>query len=357
MKKLFILASCLGVLLSVQLAHAQNKYCPCPSETGDTTALCQYGSNDSSYNQYNSPSCKNSTFITNNNYSFCGYDGGSGLPKYCSRASLVTKYCPCPSQTGEDTICRYLPQDSDTYTNEYSNPQCQTNQNYINTNGYSYCGIDGSSGLTKYCKKTTTPTTTKTYFCPCAFDNKNFCPVNGTPSGQCKDADQLAAADFISCGSGGAVKYCPKTSSSTTPTGGGTGGAGTGTGGTGGTGAGGTGTGTGTGANNAGSVFGTGCNGATATVKTLITCLITDILNPLIYVIMGLALVTFLNGVRKFIQSGDNKAERAKGSYFMFYGIIGLTVMVSVWGMVKILTNTFFAGGLPSEGPIPTINF
>lgn len=62
-------------------------------------------------------------------------------------------------------------------------------------------------------------------------------------------------------------------------------------------------------------------------------------LRPITYLIITLAIVIFLWGVFKFIRAeGDDKQS---GRDFMLWGIIGLFVMLSVWGLVNVLRNTF----------------
>jgi hypothetical protein len=70
----------------------------------------------------------------------------------------------------------------------------------------------------------------------------------------------------------------------------------------------------------------------------------------LIPIIIALALLAFLWGVFTFIRNADDEGKRAEGRQFMLWGIIGLAVMMSVWGLVQILTNTI---GEPLE--IPTL--
>ncbi len=63
------------------------------------------------------------------------------------------------------------------------------------------------------------------------------------------------------------------------------------------------------------------------------------ILSPLVYLIIAASVIVFLFGVFKFIKAeGDDKQA---GREFIIWGIVGLFVMVSVWGLVSILTNTF----------------
>jgi hypothetical protein len=58
-------------------------------------------------------------------------------------------------------------------------------------------------------------------------------------------------------------------------------------------------------------------------------------------VIFALAFLAFIWGVIKyFFIHGGNEAKREEGRYFILWGIIGMAVLFSVWGFVKILLST-----------------
>ncbi len=63
-------------------------------------------------------------------------------------------------------------------------------------------------------------------------------------------------------------------------------------------------------------------------------------LNDLIPIIMGIAVVTFLYGVVKFIKSAEQPEEREEGKKIIAYGILAIFVMVSMWGFVNIIVGT-----------------
>lgn len=72
-----------------------------------------------------------------------------------------------------------------------------------------------------------------------------------------------------------------------------------------------------------------------------------DIIIPLFFV---LATVIFLWGVIQYVVTQDEGSQKkAKG--LMLWGIIGLAVMLAVWGIVNILIQYFGVGG---QG-IPTV--
>jgi hypothetical protein len=69
-----------------------------------------------------------------------------------------------------------------------------------------------------------------------------------------------------------------------------------------------------------------------------IVCIINISVIPLI---LGLALVVFVYGVMQYVLNEADEGKREKGKQFMVWGIVALTVMLSVWGLVAILGGTF----------------
>ena len=66
-----------------------------------------------------------------------------------------------------------------------------------------------------------------------------------------------------------------------------------------------------------------------------------NLFNVLVSLIITAGLIVFLWGVSKFIRSGDNEQERKSAREFMVWGIITLFVMISVWGLVTVVLDTF----------------
>lgn len=82
--------------------------------------------------------------------------------------------------------------------------------------------------------------------------------------------------------------------------------------------------------------------------------IINDFLVPTIF---ALAFIVFLWGVFKaYILNGGNEDERAKGHQLILWGLIGFAVMVSIWGLVNVVTNTFDLGGGVAPPP-PSLSF
>jgi uncharacterized membrane protein len=64
-----------------------------------------------------------------------------------------------------------------------------------------------------------------------------------------------------------------------------------------------------------------------------------DLINKLIYIIIGLALVGFLWGIVKILFSGGNEKIREEGRKFTIYGILTLFVMTSMWSIVYLMKD------------------
>jgi fumarate reductase subunit D len=85
-----------------------------------------------------------------------------------------------------------------------------------------------------------------------------------------------------------------------------------------------------------------------------ITLGIVDIIKSSVVPLMiTLATVYFLWGVLSYIMAAGDEKKLTEARYYILYGLIGLFVIVAMWGLVSIITNTFInsGGGMP-KGPI-----
>lgn len=62
-------------------------------------------------------------------------------------------------------------------------------------------------------------------------------------------------------------------------------------------------------------------------------------LNGLVGVFITLAIVMFFWGLIQYLVNVGE--EKAKGLQTMFYGVLTIFVMVSIWGIVRLLQTTF----------------
>ena len=65
------------------------------------------------------------------------------------------------------------------------------------------------------------------------------------------------------------------------------------------------------------------------------------ILNPLILLIFGIAFVVFFIGIFQFIRTASDGAEREAGKKKILYGLIGMLIMFSAYGLIHVVLGTF----------------
>lgn len=88
-----------------------------------------------------------------------------------------------------------------------------------------------------------------------------------------------------------------------------------------------------------------------------IICKIGDLLNIIIPIMIVLGVVFFIWGVVTFV-IGDDEEAKTKGRDRMIYGIIGLVVIVAMWGLVGVVRKTFGLEGSSAGAPAtPYVNF
>ena len=90
-----------------------------------------------------------------------------------------------------------------------------------------------------------------------------------------------------------------------------------------------------------------------------ITYLVSDvrqIIDTLIIIVAGIALLVFFWGLAKFILKvgGDEEAVK-EGKTLMIWGVVALFVMVSVWGIIRVIQGELLPGTNFDTAPrIPT---
>ncbi|MFA6515005.1 MAG: hypothetical protein WCT42_01940 [Candidatus Paceibacterota bacterium] len=79
---------------------------------------------------------------------------------------------------------------------------------------------------------------------------------------------------------------------------------------------------------------------AEASITTLMKSIDRVIINPLIVLLFALAVVYFLYGLLKYLLSPDNEEIRKTSKDHMLWGVIGMFIMISVFGIMSLILNT-----------------
>jgi hypothetical protein len=94
---------------------------------------------------------------------------------------------------------------------------------------------------------------------------------------------------------------------------------------------------------------GGGCTSNICAVAQNILFLINNVLVPVLFAI---AFIVFLFGIaRAYIFSGGDPERVKQGHQLLLWGIIAFVVMVSIWGLVNVVANTFGLYGAPALRP------
>lgn len=76
-------------------------------------------------------------------------------------------------------------------------------------------------------------------------------------------------------------------------------------------------------------------------VAGIIDKIAVHILNPLIALVFAVAIVVFLWGLFGLIKGADDPSEREKAKQHVIWGIVGMFIMVSAYGIIYLVLNTF----------------
>jgi hypothetical protein len=90
-------------------------------------------------------------------------------------------------------------------------------------------------------------------------------------------------------------------------------------------------------------------NPQSSDIKTLgdVINLFVEIGLALIPFMGAVAFVTFLFGVAKFIKTAGNEKEIKDSKKLLIWGVIGMFVMATIWGIITFLKGEFnFPGGV-----------
>jgi hypothetical protein len=79
---------------------------------------------------------------------------------------------------------------------------------------------------------------------------------------------------------------------------------------------------------------------AAGNIDQLIASINKYIINPFIGLLFVLATVWFLIGLARYYLAGSPE-DRATGHQHMIWGLLGMFIMISVFGIMHIIINTF----------------
>jgi hypothetical protein len=91
------------------------------------------------------------------------------------------------------------------------------------------------------------------------------------------------------------------------------------------------------------------CASSICGIASTLLYLINSVLVPLLFAI---AFITFIYGIASaYILSNGNEEKVKAGHKLILWGLIGFVVMISLWGLVYVVSNTFGLAGVGAPMP------
>lgn len=78
-----------------------------------------------------------------------------------------------------------------------------------------------------------------------------------------------------------------------------------------------------------------------ATISSLINYARTQIVKPIITILIVLATIVFIIGLIKLLLNAKDSKKLEEGRKLMLWGIIGLFAIVAMWGLVTVIQRSF----------------
>lgn len=72
-----------------------------------------------------------------------------------------------------------------------------------------------------------------------------------------------------------------------------------------------------------------------------ILTILADLINLATPIVVALALLYFFWGLATYILNASNEEKKKDGRNIMIWGILALFIMVSVWGIINVVRDTF----------------
>ncbi len=76
------------------------------------------------------------------------------------------------------------------------------------------------------------------------------------------------------------------------------------------------------------------------TGEQILTNIVTEIFSPIYQAVVGITILYFLYGVARYVIELNNPDSKTTGRSHLFWGLIGLFIVLSVGGILSLLNGT-----------------
>jgi hypothetical protein len=75
-------------------------------------------------------------------------------------------------------------------------------------------------------------------------------------------------------------------------------------------------------------------------ISGILSKVMDNVVIPLVEFVFALAMVLFFWGIFQYFIKSDDGAKRAEGAQSILWGIVGMFIMVSVWGIIRFVLSS-----------------
>jgi hypothetical protein len=86
-----------------------------------------------------------------------------------------------------------------------------------------------------------------------------------------------------------------------------------------------------------------------------VTNKLTNLGNTVVVLLISFAVIWIIVNVVRYLIAGGDEEARKKGGMSILWGIVGLFVILSIWGLVAILRNTFATNDRIPKDQFPVV--
>lgn len=88
------------------------------------------------------------------------------------------------------------------------------------------------------------------------------------------------------------------------------------------------------------------------TFEEFMAKIFTAIVQPGLVLLFGIAFVIFIWGVFVYIRDSDDDKGRAEGQRSILWGLVGMVIMISAFGIIRIIQGTIGVEETPGQGAV-----
>ena len=83
---------------------------------------------------------------------------------------------------------------------------------------------------------------------------------------------------------------------------------------------------------------------------------VTYVIDPAILVVFAAGFFLFIWGLVQFLWNLNSGGDNKEGKQHMIWGVVGMLIMISVYGILSLLDNTFGFGALSGQMDMSRFN-